>query len=173
MFKRLFFIKFIFLALFSNHLFAQSDIDQVPPDDAKKITHVIDFLEKKGIEHVLNIQFDDWIWKASALKGNKKSIYYMSPKSLVIFKKKHEYDMDPIPPSNGKSIRDIIKLVENVGYRNIRQVSFENLVWKVKTYNKTEKEKKFIIEPITGSILYKNASLKRSKPYDVYNLAKN
>lgn len=157
----------------ANTLLARSDIDQIPSGDAKKIYQVIDYLEEQGIAQLLRIQFDDWIWKATALKGNKKTVYYMSPESLVVFRKKQEYDLDPTPPSGGKSIREILKVVHNSGYRNIRFIAFENLVWKVKTWSKTSTEKKFIIEPMSGAILYKNAHTKRRKPYDIYGLAHN
>ena len=161
------------LVLFAHASVAQTDIDQIPPDNAKQIYQVIDYLEEKGVKQVLNIQFDDWIWKASAMQGNKKTVFYMSPANLVIFKQKKEYELDPMPPNGGKTIRDIFEVVEDIGYRNIRQITFENLVWKVKTYNKNGQEKKFIIEPISGAILYKNAQNRRTKPYDIYGLAKN
>lgn len=175
MLKRLVVAKTVVLVFFAQNIFAQTDIDQIPPDNAKKIYQVIDYLESKGIKSLLNIQFDDWIWKASALDGNKKTVYYMSPDNLLIFKQKKEYELDPAPPAKGKSIRDIFEVVEGTGYRNIRQITFENLVWKVKTFskNKSDKEKKFIIEPLSGAILYKNAHNKRNKPYDIYGLAKN
>ena len=105
--------KFALLVFFAHPLFAQTDIDQVPPDNAKKIYQVIDYLEKKGVKQLLNIQFDDWIWKASAMQGNKKTVFYMSPANLVIFKEKKEYELDPMPPNGGKSIRDILEVVED------------------------------------------------------------
>ena len=171
MIKQLVMATMLLLAFFAHNVHAQTDIDQIPPDNAKKIYQVINYLEKKGIKSLLNIQFDDWIWKAAALDGNRKTVFYMSPVSLVIFKQKKEYEIDPAPPANGKTIRQILSVVEGVGYRNVRQITFENLVWKVKTFTKTGQEKKFIIEPLTGAILYKNAQNKRSKPYDVHGLA--
>ena len=174
MIKHLIIVKSLLLTLFSaNSLLASSDIDQIPPAEAKKIYQVIEHLQDRGVKQLLSIQFDDWIWKASALDGNKKTSFYMSPVSLVVFRKKQEYELDPTPPVGGKSIREILKVVEKSGYRNIRQITFENLVWKVKTYSKNSNEKKFIIEPMSGAILYKNAHTKRTKPYDVYGLAKN
>jgi len=167
-----FFILAVVLQIFlsASNLQARSDIDQIPPDEAKKIYQVIEYLEARGVKPLLSIQFDDWIWKAAALDGNKKTVFYMSPHSLVIFKQKHEYELDPTPPVEGKSIADILQIVEEIGYRDIRQITFENLVWKVKTYSKRTNEKKFIIEPVSGAILYKNAHTKRNKPYDVYGL---
>lgn len=167
-------LTIVLLTLLSTHnILARTDIDQIPPENAKRIYQVIDYLEERGVKQLLSIQFDDWIWKASVMDGNKKTVFYMSPDSLVIFRQKKEYDLDPSPPLEGKSIRDILGVVENSGYRNIRQIAFENLVWKVKTYSKKGEEKKFIIEPMSGAILYKNAHNKRSKPYEVYGLAKN
>ena len=168
-----FFILAVVLQIFlsASNLQARSDIDQIPPDEAKKIYQVIEYLEARGVKQLLSIQFDDWIWKAAALDGNKKTVFYMSPDSLIIFKQKHEYELDPTPPVEGKSIADILQIVEDIGYRDIRQITFENLVWKVKTYSKRTNEKKFIIEPVSGAILYKNAHTKRNKPYDIYGLA--
>lgn len=174
MIKHFFIIKILLLTLLSAaNLLAKSDIDQIPPPEAKKLYQVIDYLEDMGVKQLLTIQFDDWIWKAEALDGNKKTIFYMSPDSLVVFKQKQEYELDPPPPVKGKSIRAILQVVEESGYRNIRQITFENLVWKIKTYSKNSNEKKFIIEPVTGAILYKNAHTRRIKPYDVYGLARN
>lgn len=171
MIKPIFIVTIVLQVFLSvTPLLAQSDIDQIPPDDAKKIYQVIDHLENIGVKQVLSIQFDDWIWKAEALQGNNKTMLYMSPDSLVVFKKRQEYELDPTPPLEGKSIRDILEVVESIGYRNIRQITFENLVWKVRTYNKKSAEKKFIIEPVTGAILYKNAHTKRTQPYDIYSL---
>ena len=173
MMKQLIIAKIILISFFFvTNVLAETDIDQIPPEQAKKLYQVIDLLEDKGIKQILSIQFDDWIWKASSLDGHKKTYFYISPDSLVIFKKKNEYELDPVPPVEGKSIRDILAIVENTGYRNIRQIVFENFVWKVKTYSISDEEKKFIIDPLSGSILYKNAQTKRSKPYLIYGLVK-
>lgn len=149
------------------------DLDQIPPEGSKKIYQVLEFLEKKGIDNVIKVNFDDWIWKAVSLQDNIKTHYYISPKNLLIFKTKEEFDLDIAPPSIGKSITDILHLVEETGYRDIRKIAFENYVWKVKTFNAKREENKFILDPLTGAVIYKNAKHKKIKPYDVYGLVLN
>ena len=56
MLKQLVIAITVLLVFYAHATVAQTDIDQIPPDNAKQIYQVIDYLEEKGVKQVLNIQ---------------------------------------------------------------------------------------------------------------------
>lgn len=59
---------------------------------------------------------------------------------------------DEIPPANAKPLSQIIKIVEDRGYKAITEVEFEDGKWEVELHPKGGKETEIHVDPVSGTI---------------------
>jgi hypothetical protein len=59
---------------------------------------------------------------------------------------------DELPPANAKALSEIIKTVEDKGFKTISDVEFEDGVWKIEAYQADGKEIELKVDPISGEI---------------------
>jgi hypothetical protein len=59
---------------------------------------------------------------------------------------------DELPPSNAKPLSEIIKMVEDKGFKTITEVDFDDGVWSIEAHQTDGKEVKLKADPITGEI---------------------
>ena len=57
---------------------------------------------------------------------------------------------DEVPPANAKPLSEIIKMVEDKGFKVITEVEFDDGVWKIETQQPDGKEVHIKIDPVTG-----------------------
>jgi hypothetical protein len=59
---------------------------------------------------------------------------------------------DELPPANSKSLSEIIKAVEDKGFKTITEVEFDDGVWNIEAYEADGKEVRLKANSITGEI---------------------
>lgn len=59
---------------------------------------------------------------------------------------------DELPPANAKPLSEIIKAVEDKGYKTITGVEFDDGVWKIEAQQAGGKEIHVKVDPVSGSI---------------------
>ena len=59
---------------------------------------------------------------------------------------------DELPPANSKSLSEIIKAVEDKGFKTITEVDFDDGVWNIEAHQADGKEVRLKADPITGEI---------------------
>ena len=59
---------------------------------------------------------------------------------------------DELPPVNAKPLSEIVKAVEEKGFKIITEIEFEDGVWKIEAHQTDGKEIKLKVNPITGEI---------------------
>jgi hypothetical protein len=59
---------------------------------------------------------------------------------------------DELPPANAKPLSEIIKMVEDKGFKTITEVDFDDGVWKVEARQADGKETTLRVDPLTGDI---------------------
>lgn len=59
---------------------------------------------------------------------------------------------DEVPPVNAKPLSEIIKAVEEQGYRGISEVEFDDGLWKIEAHQPGGKEVHIKVDPVSGAI---------------------
>lgn len=59
---------------------------------------------------------------------------------------------DELPPANAKALSEIIKAVEEKGFKTITEVEFDDGVWNIEAHQADGKEVKLKADPTTGEI---------------------
>ena len=59
---------------------------------------------------------------------------------------------DELPPTSAKPLSEIIKTVEDKGYKTITDVQFDNGVWKIEVHQPDDNEVHINVDPANGTI---------------------
>ncbi len=59
---------------------------------------------------------------------------------------------DEVPPANAKPLSEIIKVVEDQGFRTISEVEFDDGVWKIEAHQRDGKEVHLRVDAVAGAI---------------------
>ena len=59
---------------------------------------------------------------------------------------------DELPPANAKPLSEIIKTVEDRGYKAISEVEFDDGVWKIEAHQPDGKEVHIKVDALSGAI---------------------
>jgi hypothetical protein len=59
---------------------------------------------------------------------------------------------DELPPANAKPLSEIIKAVEDKGYKTITVVEFDDGVWKIEVHRPDGNEVHIDVDPANGTI---------------------
>ncbi len=59
---------------------------------------------------------------------------------------------DATSPANAKSLSDIVKLVEDYGYKTITEVEFEDRKWEIEVHQANSREIELEVDAVTGQI---------------------
>lgn len=63
-----------------------------------------------------------------------------------------DWFQDELPPANAKPLSEIIKVVEDKGYKVITEVEFDDGVWKIEAHQPGGKEIHVKVDPVSGAI---------------------
>jgi hypothetical protein len=59
---------------------------------------------------------------------------------------------DELPPANAKPLSEIIKSVEDKGYKTITDIEFDDGVWKIEMHQPDGNEVHISVDPVNGII---------------------
>jgi hypothetical protein len=60
---------------------------------------------------------------------------------------------EEMPPANAKPLSEIIKTVEDRGYKNIEEVEFNDGAWDIEVHQASGREVEIHVDPVAGKIL--------------------
>lgn len=144
-------------ACITNSALAEVDKNEIPTQDAKPLKEVVVFLESQGYENIVRIEFDHFSWEMEILIDGKVMGYRFDPVSLKLVRKLPREKNVPQPPADGKSIQEILAIVEAGDYpgvfREINFVKYEGTpIWAVQVLD--NKLNRLIgVEPVSGNII--------------------
>lgn len=131
------------------------DQDKTVPSDAKSAKDVVSQLKEKGATNIRSIEFDNHQWNVKTQHGQKETQFQIDAKSGNITKK-HEVSEDKIaPPSNVLGILQVINIVERQGLHGIREVEYDDNLWKVEVVQ-DGKATKLHLNPIAGEVIWQD-----------------
>lgn len=59
---------------------------------------------------------------------------------------------DEAPPANAKPLSEVIKALEDQGYRTITEVEFERGVWEIEVHQPDGEEIELKVDSVTGNV---------------------
>ena len=59
---------------------------------------------------------------------------------------------DESPPANAKPLSEIVKSIEDKGYKTITELEFDDGVWKIEVHQPGGKEVHIKVDPVSGAI---------------------
>jgi hypothetical protein len=59
---------------------------------------------------------------------------------------------DELPPTNAKPLSEIIKAVEDKGYKTITDIEFDDGAWKIEVHQPDKNEVHITVDPVSGTI---------------------
>jgi hypothetical protein len=62
------------------------------------------------------------------------------------------WSSDEPPPANAKPLSEIIKAVEDKGYKTITDVEFDDGAWKIEVHQPNSSEVHIKVDPVSGTV---------------------
>lgn len=59
---------------------------------------------------------------------------------------------DEVPPANAKPLSELVKAVEDQGYKVISEIEFDDGVWKIEAHSPGGKKVHLKVDPMSGAI---------------------
>lgn len=116
------------------------------PNTSIKLSAMLQALNNQGYKHINDVEYEDKVIK---VEGHSDSgirfELYLNPKTGDIIK-----NQQIINPR--LSIVDIAKKIETLGYAQIKEIEFDESVYKVEAMDSKGKKHELEIDPNTGAI---------------------
>lgn len=154
-FVKLALVSCVMVGLFTVCCWATVDKDEMVPKRAVSAKDVVNKLQKDGATNIRSVEFDDNQWNVKTQHGQKETEYKVHPKSGTVVSKQEESEYETAPPSNVLGILEVISTVERQGLNGIREVEYDDSLWKVEVVQ-DGKITKLCLDPIAGDIIWKD-----------------
>ncbi len=115
-------------------------------------TQVRAALEQAGYRQITDLDFDDGFWEAEAVNsGSQRVELIIHPVSGAVLAERVEGQ----PPSNSSllSASQIHTILTSAGYRNIRELKFDDGFWEADATNPAGLRVELKIDPRTGTVV--------------------
>jgi hypothetical protein len=115
------------------------------PDNAMKMSQLLQNIEKNGYGIIKSIKFDDGEYKATAINNQGDEVkLQIAPQSGEILKPKEN--------AGGLSIIEATQKVEQAGYRNIFEIDVKKDKYEMKAYDQKDKKVSLDVDAKSGKI---------------------
>lgn len=127
-------------------------IGQTATSETKPIVDIVQGLELEGYGPFSEVSMDHRNWEVEVYKDNvsyELTVDAVSGKVLA----EHRDDPDTQPPSNAMPLSKVLqKIVDDAGYSDIDDVSFERRYWEVEVY-KDGQQHELHVDPVTAKVV--------------------
>lgn len=154
-FVKLTLVSCAMVGLFTACCWATVDKDEMVPKNAASAKDVVNKLQKDGATNIRSVEFDDNQWNVKTQHGQKETEYKVHPKSGTVTSKHEESEYETAPPRNVLGIIEVINTVERRGLKGIREVEYDDSLWKVEVVQ-DGKVTKLCLDPIAGDIIWQD-----------------
>ena len=134
---------------------AAVDNDEMVPQNAKSAKDVVSKLQQQGATNIRHIEFDNNQWNVKTQHGQKEVQHQIDAQSGEITGKQEESEYENAPPSNVLGILEVINVVRGQGFNGIREVEYDDSLWKVEVVQ-DGKVTKLCLDPIAGDVIWKD-----------------
>jgi hypothetical protein len=83
------FVKRILIAVVFGFISLQAG--EMPPQNAKKLSHIIQLLESKGFAPITEVSLDRGVWEVEAYKNGQKRELHVDPITGRILSNRHDH----------------------------------------------------------------------------------
>ncbi len=130
-----------------GHVIGQTDVSQPKP-----IVKIVEGLESQGYGPFNEVSMDHRNWEVEAYKDNvscELTVDAITGKVLS----QHRDDPDTQPPKNAMPLSKVLqKILDDTGYTDIDDVSFERRYWEVEVY-KDAQQHELHVDPVTAKVV--------------------
>ena len=121
-----------------------------PPEDAMPLAELVRGLEEKRYTPITEISFDDGVWEVEAYKDDRGRELDVDPTSGEVLRE-HDDDGDRKPPADAMALSELIRKVEDQGYNNLDDISFEGRSWEMEAV-RDGKQRELKVDPASGKV---------------------
>ena len=113
----------------------------LPPSNARPLSEIIEILESKGYDPIIEMEFEDDYWEVEAFRENTLvEVRVDSVTGLIL----------PDPPPTGQiPIAEVVKKLEQAGYQVV-EIELEESEWEIEAYRCESVDVR--IDPESGAI---------------------
>ena len=154
-FVKLALVSCVMIGLITVSCWAATSQDQVVPTDAKSAKDVVGNLQQKGTTNIRSIEFDNNQWNVKTQHNQKETHYQIDAKTGNVTKQQEQSEYESAPSSNVLGIIEVINTVEKQGLKGIREIEYDDSLWKVEVIQ-DGKITKLCIDPIAGDIIWQD-----------------
>ena len=158
-------VSCIVVGLLATCCWAATGQDQVVPKDAKSAKDVVKQLQQKGTTNIRSVEFNNNQWNVKTQHGQKETQYQINAKTGTVTKQEENPEYENAPPSNVLGILQVIDTVERQGLNGIREVEYDDSLWKVEVVQEG-KVTKLCLDPIAGDVIWKDIKPMKSTNAD-------
>lgn len=126
-----------------------------PPRQARPLSEVLAEVEKKGVDPVCDISFDDGSWEIEGYRGKEAVELHVHPIYLSILVE-HPEDPQQRPSTRSLTAREIATRLEQAGFSPILELEWDHAQWEAEAVS-AEGRRHLKIAPATGEILSNQA----------------
>lgn len=127
-------------------------IGQTATSENKSIVEIVQGLESEGYGPFSEVSMDHRNWEVEVYKDNvsyELTVDAASGKVLA----EHRDDPDTRPPQNAMPLSKVLqKIVDDTGYSDIDDVSFERRYWEVEVYRDGQQHE-LHVDPVTAKVV--------------------
>ncbi|MGD9126385.1 MAG: PepSY domain-containing protein, partial [Planctomycetia bacterium] len=147
-------VSFVMVGVLATYCWASNpESDEVVPKNAKSAKDVVSQLQQQGTTNIRSVEYDDNQWNVKTQHGQKETHYKVDAKTGNVTKKKESSEYETAPPNHVLGVLEIINTAEKEGVNGIREVEYDDSLWKVEAVQ-DGKVTKICFDPIAGDIIW-------------------
>ena len=140
-------------ALIPVGIYSAADVTgQAPSNQALSMVEVVQRLEKDGYGPFTELSMDDGNWEVETRKQGESVELTVDPTSGKVLAE-HRDDPETAPPAGAMLLSQLLQTVlDNGGYKNFDEVSFERRYWEIEVY-KDGRKRELHVDPTTAKVI--------------------
>lgn len=119
--------------------------------DAKPMREVAAALEEAGYGPIVDLSMDDGVWEAEAYRDGKALELTVDPQTVEVLTE-HRDDAEPRPPQGSMTLSELLGALEEAGFSDVTEASFERRYWEVEASQGAERLE-LHVDPRTAEVV--------------------
>jgi uncharacterized membrane protein YkoI len=122
------------------------------PNARLPIAKVVEKLEQQGYGPFVEISFEGGSWEVEAYKDEAPRELAVDARTGEVLSE-HADEAEPRPPQGAQPLSQILRGLDQAGFRNIDEASFERRYWEIECLQEDGKHE-IHVHPMTGEVIH-------------------
>lgn len=123
--------------------------------DPKPMREVAAALEDAGYGPIVDLSMDDGVWEAETYRDGKALEITVDPQTVEVLTE-HRDDAEPKPPQDAKPLSELLGALEEAGFSDVTEASFERRYWEVEASQGADRLELYV-DPLTAKVVSQRA----------------